>query len=333
MAKRLRLVVLTGPEVASLWRRRRRCALKPPACIDYVPCVNKVAESDYSARCGGQWRGGGTCRSPRFPALTPSVAAAARAGARAGHLGLSARWNADRLGAARPAGRWLHRGQGLGRDLLPQPLLPVRRAGRRGRGAPGHAVHVRQPEPQRRPGDGELRGRCRRATQADRGPAARGRPGERPLQEGHRLLRARHPRDDLLDRRVHRAGRGADREVADYLHDGGLVAGVHLSTGRFRRDPLWLAAFGGTLPTVPSPWPHWTFWQYNNAGSLPGIGQTDLDYYSADQRPSRAPPARTGRRPGTSRTRPSRTRPSRDPARAGTGKAALRPSHKPQPSR
>lgn len=51
------------------------------------------------------------------------------------------------------------------------------------------------------------------------------------------------------------------------------------STGRFRHDPLWLAAFGGTRPTVPSPWPHWTFWQYNNAGFLPGIGRTDLDYY------------------------------------------------------
>ena len=58
-------------------------------------------------------------------------------------------------------------------------------------------------------------------------PAARGRPGERPLQEGHRLLRRRRHRDDLLDRRVHRAGPRADREVAGHLHDGGLVAGVH----------------------------------------------------------------------------------------------------------
>jgi GH25 family lysozyme M1 (1,4-beta-N-acetylmuramidase) len=51
------------------------------------------------------------------------------------------------------------------------------------------------------------------------------------------------------------------------------------STGQFRRDPLWLAAFDGTPPTVPSPWPNWTFWQYDNAGSLPGIGHADLDYY------------------------------------------------------
>ena len=51
------------------------------------------------------------------------------------------------------------------------------------------------------------------------------------------------------------------------------------STRRFPHDPLWLAAFGGTAPTVPSPWQDWTFWQYDNAGSLPGIGNTDLDYY------------------------------------------------------
>jgi GH25 family lysozyme M1 (1,4-beta-N-acetylmuramidase) len=50
-------------------------------------------------------------------------------------------------------------------------------------------------------------------------------------------------------------------------------------TGRFRRDPLWLAAFDGAALTVPSPWHDWTFWQYNNDGSLPGIGEADLDYY------------------------------------------------------
>lgn len=66
------------------------------------------------------------------------------------------------------------------------------------------------------------------------------------------------------------------------------------STGRFRHDALWLAAFGGTLPSVPSPWAHWTFWQYDNAGFLPGIGQTDLDYYQpTDGLPAlRAAPAR-----------------------------------------
>jgi GH25 family lysozyme M1 (1,4-beta-N-acetylmuramidase) len=51
------------------------------------------------------------------------------------------------------------------------------------------------------------------------------------------------------------------------------------NTARFRRDPLWLAAFDSTPPTVPPPWERWSFWQYNSHGSLPGLGQTDLDYF------------------------------------------------------
>jgi GH25 family lysozyme M1 (1,4-beta-N-acetylmuramidase) len=51
------------------------------------------------------------------------------------------------------------------------------------------------------------------------------------------------------------------------------------STGHFRRDQLWLAAFDGTPPAVPSPWRHWTFWQYSNDGFLRGVGQVNLDYY------------------------------------------------------
>jgi GH25 family lysozyme M1 (1,4-beta-N-acetylmuramidase) len=65
------------------------------------------------------------------------------------------------------------------------------------------------------------------------------------------------------------------------------------STGRFWRDPLWLAAFGGTLPAVPSPWLRWTFLQYDNGGFLPGVGQTDLDYYQpTGDLPALRPPAR-----------------------------------------
>lgn len=65
------------------------------------------------------------------------------------------------------------------------------------------------------------------------------------------------------------------------------------STGNFPHDPLWLAAFGATAPTVPSPWQNWTFWQYDNAGSLPGIGHTDLDYYQpTDGLPALRAPAK-----------------------------------------
>jgi len=51
------------------------------------------------------------------------------------------------------------------------------------------------------------------------------------------------------------------------------------SAGQFRHDPLWLAAFDGTRPTVPSPWRDWTFWQYSDDGAMPGLDQPDLDYY------------------------------------------------------
>ncbi len=74
------------------------------------------------------------------------------------------------------------------------------------------------------------------------------------------------------------------------------------STAQFGRDALWLAAFGGTAPAVPSPWLHWKFWQYNNNGSLPGIGRTDLDYF---QPTSLLPALRPPPKPKPSKNRPT----------------------------
>jgi lysozyme len=98
------------------------------------------------------------------------------------------------------------------------------------------------------------------------------------------------------------------------------------STGRFRRDPLWLAAFGGTLPTVPSAWPHWTFWQYNNAGFLPGIGQTDLDYY---QPTSGLPALRPPAWPHPARQHPAKPHPGK-PHPARKHAAAAKPGQRPK---
>lgn len=50
------------------------------------------------------------------------------------------------------------------------------------------------------------------------------------------------------------------------------------NTTLFRHDPLWVAAYGVHAPAVPAPWGQWTFWQYTDAGVLPGVGVTDLDY-------------------------------------------------------
>ena len=53
------------------------------------------------------------------------------------------------------------------------------------------------------------------------------------------------------------------------------------STTQFRKEPLWLASYGTTTPTVPTAWKRWTFWQYNDKGKVPGVGLTDLDFYQA----------------------------------------------------
>jgi lysozyme len=101
------------------------------------------------------------------------------------------------------------------------------------------------------------------------------------------------------------------------------------STRRFSHDPLWLAAFGGTAPTVPSPWQNWTFWQYDNAGSLPGIGNTDLDYYQpTDGLPALRAPAAAASAKSPGKKHAAATKPKRHvkgKAKAkGKGKSAVK---------
>lgn len=44
--------------------------------------------------------------------------------------------------------------------------------------------------------------------------------------------------------------------------------------------PLWLAAYVAN-PQVPAAWGYWTFWQYSDTGSVPGIaGNVDVDYFA-----------------------------------------------------
>jgi GH25 family lysozyme M1 (1,4-beta-N-acetylmuramidase) len=49
--------------------------------------------------------------------------------------------------------------------------------------------------------------------------------------------------------------------------------------------PLWLASWSTAPPNLPNPvlngvWDDWTFWQYSDSGSIPGIaGAVDLDVY------------------------------------------------------
>ncbi len=44
--------------------------------------------------------------------------------------------------------------------------------------------------------------------------------------------------------------------------------------------PLWIAAYGVSSPLVPPAWSTWSFWQYSDTGSVPGVsGGVDLDYF------------------------------------------------------
>ncbi|MBX9720105.1 MAG: glycoside hydrolase family 25 protein, partial [Candidatus Obscuribacterales bacterium] len=44
---------------------------------------------------------------------------------------------------------------------------------------------------------------------------------------------------------------------------------------------LWIANYGVDKPTLPAPWGKWDFWQYTDAGKVPGInGKVDLDMFN-----------------------------------------------------
>jgi len=120
------------------------------------------------------------------------------------------------------------------------------------------------------------------------------------------------------------------------------------STSRFTRDPLWLAAFGTSRPYVPFPWRQWAFWQYDNDGTLPGIGRTDLDYYqpvdglsslhpAAKPKPKPKPkkskrqpkPKKSKRQP--KKPKPKPTKPKPKPKKPKRQPKKPRPKHRPKP--
>lgn len=53
------------------------------------------------------------------------------------------------------------------------------------------------------------------------------------------------------------------------------------SDPRLAAYPLWLAAYRKTEPPVPAPFRRWTFWQYSETGSVPGVpGNVDRDLFN-----------------------------------------------------
>jgi lysozyme len=52
-------------------------------------------------------------------------------------------------------------------------------------------------------------------------------------------------------------------------------------SSQFAAEGLWVANWGVSCPSVPSPWSTWKFWQYSNKGTVPGIsGAVDLDRFN-----------------------------------------------------
>lgn len=52
-------------------------------------------------------------------------------------------------------------------------------------------------------------------------------------------------------------------------------------TPEFEKYPLWLAWYTNdeSKLKVPSPWKHWTFWQYSETATVDGVGKCDVNYY------------------------------------------------------
>lgn len=62
--------------------------------------------------------------------------------------------------------------------------------------------------------------------------------------------------------------------VRPFIYTGQWFWGPRLGDPRsfFGRYPLWLAAYvNNPAPFVPSAWKTWTFWQFTDKGSVPGI--------------------------------------------------------------
>ena len=67
----------------------------------------------------------------------------------------------------------------------------------------------------------------------------------------------------------------------------------------FTADPLWIASYGVSVPSIPSAFSNLTFWQYSDSGTVAGIGGRSTLTRSARPRPA----------PSTPPSSPSRSRP------------------------
>jgi lysozyme len=53
------------------------------------------------------------------------------------------------------------------------------------------------------------------------------------------------------------------------------------SPASFAPNPLWIAQYTSLCPDIPGPWSRWTFWQYTDSGTVPGIaGPVDTNRFN-----------------------------------------------------
>jgi lysozyme len=69
--------------------------------------------------------------------------------------------------------------------------------------------------------------------------------------------------------------------VEPIVYTGPDFWGNYVDSDDFASQPLWLAHYTTACPTVPEPWRVWTFWQYSDRGTVPGIDTpVDLDLFA-----------------------------------------------------
>ncbi len=70
------------------------------------------------------------------------------------------------------------------------------------------------------------------------------------------------------------------------------------SPSSFAPNPLWIAQYTSLCPDIPGPWAKWTFWQYTDSGSVPGIsGPVDTNRFNGSLAQLQAFAAATPPRP------------------------------------
>ena len=121
-------------------------------------------------------------------------------------------------------------------------------------------------------------------------------PGEDPRQQAMNFLKVVQPTPGDLPPVLDVEASGTPSEIIAGIHTWltcvDLAVGktpilytnpsfwANLKTSDFGRFPLWIAEYGVVAPKVPEGWSIWTFWQFSESGSIPGIsGYVDFDLF------------------------------------------------------